>query len=62
MTLMQVRSATTAIAFGCALMAAGCANEKPQSVTTPGLDTGITASSGGAMQNRNYPIPVSPRP
>lgn len=29
---------------------AGCAGERPQSVTTRGLDTGITSSNGGAMR------------
>jgi hypothetical protein len=29
---------------------AGCAGERPQSVTTPGLETGITSSNGGGTR------------
>ena len=28
----------------------GCAGERPQSATTPGLDTGITSSNGGGTR------------
>jgi hypothetical protein len=28
----------------------GCAGERPQSTTTPGLETGITSSNGGGTR------------
>lgn len=34
----------------------GCAQERPQSTQTPGLDTGITSSTGGGMMTPNRPI------
>lgn len=37
-------------ASACVAALAGCAGERPQSVTTRGLDTGITSSNGGAMR------------
>ncbi len=40
--------AITAVA--CIAALAGCADERPQSTTTRGLDTGITSSNGGGMR------------
>ena len=39
-----------------AAMLGGCAYERPQSTITPGLDTGITASSGGGMMTPVRPL------
>lgn len=38
-----------AIALACAALL-GCAGERPQSATTPGLETGITSSNGGGTR------------
>jgi len=35
-----------AVALACAALL-GCAGERPQSATTPGLETGITSNNGG---------------
>ena len=38
-----------AVALACAALL-GCAAERPQSTTTPGLETGITSSNGGGQR------------
>ncbi len=37
------------MALACAALL-GCAGERPQSTTTPGLETGITSNSGGGQR------------
>jgi len=37
------------VALACAALM-GCAGERPQSTTTPGLETGITSSNGGGQR------------
>jgi len=44
--LRTFRLPTIAVALACAALL-GCAGERPQSVTTPGLETGITSNNGG---------------
>jgi hypothetical protein len=38
-----------AVALACAALM-GCAGERPQSTTTPGLETGITSNNGGGQR------------
>ena len=38
-----------AVALACAALL-GCAGERPQSTTTPGLETGITSNNGGGQR------------
>lgn len=38
-----------AVAFACTALL-GCAGERPQSTTTPGLETGITSNNGGGTR------------
>lgn len=38
-----------AVALACAALM-GCTGERPQSATTPGLETGITSNNGGGQR------------
>ncbi len=51
MTLWGLRPIAGLLLAASLALLAGCVQERPQSTQTPGLDTGITASTGGGMTN-----------